>query len=328
MSTAGRFPFAQYFGDINVLAALQFKPGEKPYADRPPAGAQSKDLLLYLGCNVLRTAHLAKTAIGVLRAMDFDFNAVGGPAYCCGIIHEMAGETRAGAAVTDTSLRHVAQYRPTTMIMWCPSCNQHFDDVVTARREIEAPYEHMTSFVARHLDRIRFVRRLDKRVALHAHTGHARQDRDAASVRTILRAIPGVQLVEDDGPATPGRHCSAGASGHDPGWPERRAGIMRQAGAARPDVLATIYHSCQRELCEEEARQPFAIVNYISLLGEAMGIEHADDYKRYKTMGDPEAVYEAVREYVEAHALDPVRVRAVLAKAFTPACEGGEGGGR
>jgi Fe-S oxidoreductase len=322
MSAPARPPFAQYFGDINVLAALQFRPGDKPYADRPPVNPEPRDLLLYLGCNVLRTAHLAKTAIGVLRAMDFDFNAVGGPAYCCGIIHEMAGEKRMGGAVTATSLRHVAQYRPTRMIMWCPSCNQHFDDVVSAEREIDTPYEHMTSFLARHLDRIRFVRRVERRVALHAHTGHARQDRDAASVRAILSAIPGVELVED-GAATPGRHCSVGVSGHDPAWAERRAGIMGAAAASRPEVLATIYHSCQRELCEEEARQPFAIVNYISLLGEAMGIDHADDYKRYKTMGDPEAVFEAVREYVEAHALDPVRVRAVLAKAFTPSCEDG-----
>jgi Fe-S oxidoreductase len=323
VSVATPFPFAQYFGEINILAALQFAPGEKEFADRPPADPQPKDLLLYLGCNVLRTAHLAKTAIAVLRAMDFDFNAVGGPAYCCGIIHEMAGEKRAGAAVSGTSLRHVAQYRPATMIMWCPSCNQHFDDVVTQQHDVDVPYEHMTSFVARHLERVRFVRRVDKRVALHAHTGHARQDRDAAAVREILNAIPGLEYVDVPGADVQGRHCSPGVTGRNAAWPAQIASIMTAAAAARPDVLATIYHSCQRELCHEEARQPFAVVNYISLLGEAMGIEHPDVYKRYKTMADPDAVFEAVREYVEAHQLDPARVRAVLNAAFTPACATG-----
>ena len=61
------------------------------------------------------------------------------------------------------------------------------------------------------------------------------------------------------------------------------------------DILATLYHSCHREICQEEAHYPFAIVNYISLLGEAMGIEHPDVYKRYKLRADPEAVFEEVQ---------------------------------
>lgn len=97
--------------------------------------------------------------------------------------------------------------------------------------------------------------------------------------------------------------------------------VMRAAADARVDVLATIYPSCHREICHEEARNPFEIVNYISLLGEAMGIEHPDWYKCHWLAGDPEATFEEVREYVVAHGLDPDRVREVLAKAFAPACE-------
>src|SRR5712691_9471463 len=85
------FPFAKYFGEIRILADLQFQDGPKPFADAPPRDPEPKDLLLYLGCNVLRTAHLVTTVTAVLKAMGFDFNAVGGPAYCCGIIHHMNG---------------------------------------------------------------------------------------------------------------------------------------------------------------------------------------------------------------------------------------------
>ena len=79
---AAKFPFAKYFGEINLLTALRFLPYEKRNFVRPPTNPEQKDLLLYLGCNVLRTAHLAETAIDVLKAMGFEFNAVGGPAYC------------------------------------------------------------------------------------------------------------------------------------------------------------------------------------------------------------------------------------------------------
>ena len=47
------FSFAKYFGEINILADLQFMPGDKPYIDRPSAAPEREDLLLYLGCNVL-----------------------------------------------------------------------------------------------------------------------------------------------------------------------------------------------------------------------------------------------------------------------------------
>ena len=70
-----------------------------------------------------------------------------------------------------------------------------------------------------------------------------------------------------------------------------------------------------------EAHYPFAIVNYISLLGEAMGIENPDVYKRYKLGADPQAVFDEVRPYVLANGLNPVRVREVLRDAFAPKCE-------
>ena len=319
-----KFPFAQYFGEINVLAALQFEPGVRPYFGRPPNAPEPQDLLLYLGCNVLRTAHLVKTVVAVLRAMGFAFNAVGGPENCCGIIHFRAGERKSAAAYSGASLRNVARYGPRKVIMWCPSCNEHFDEVVTKEHPVPFPYEHVTAFVAAHLDRIRFIRRVPKRVALHYHTGHPQQDRDWASTRTILQAIPGLEYVEVENSSALGRHCSPAYIDRlgRQAWAAHIEGICGAAAGVRADVLATVYHSCHREICGAEARWPVEIVNWVSLLGEAMGIEHPDIYKRYKLLGDPDVALEELRAYAEAHGLDPARVREVLVKAFAPACEG------
>jgi sugar phosphate isomerase/epimerase len=317
------FPFAEYFGEIQILAGLQFMPGDKPYLDRPPAGTPPKELLLYLGCNVLRTAHLAKSAIAVLRAMGFDFTAVGGPAYCCGIVHFLHDQPASSARYSAGTIRHFGQLGARHVIMWCPSCNEHFDEVVTTTHTVPFEYEHMTAFLARHLDRIKFVRRVEKRVALHYHTGHPQPDRDRQHARAILEAIPGIEYVEIANPPELGRHCSPNyvAKLGQAAWGEHIRGVLERAEAAAVDVLATIYHSCHREICQEERGRGFEIVNYITLLAEAMGIEHPDVYKRYKLMGEPDAVFEAVRPYIEAHGLDPARVRAVLEKAFAPACE-------
>jgi hypothetical protein len=97
--------------------------------------------------------------------------------------------------------------------------------------------------------------------------------------------------------------------------------MLDAAKHARIDVLATLYHSCHREICQQESNYPFAVVNYVTLLGEAMGIEYPDLYKRYKLVGDPEAIFNQVQAYVRANHLDPDRVREVLRSAFAPACE-------
>jgi Fe-S oxidoreductase len=317
------FSFGKYFGEINILADLQFMPGEKPYIDRPSAVPEPKDLLLYLGCNVLRTAHLAKTVISVLKAMGFDFNTAGGPAHCCGIVHYLHGDPKCAHALVASSMRHFAKYGATKVLMWCPSCNEHYDEVVTKEQDVSFPYEHVTAFIARHLERVPFVRRVERRVAVHYHTGHAQSDLDWQNTRSILQAIPGLDLVDVENPAALGRHCSSKWIGriglHQ--WQKEIIAILNAARDARVDVLATIYHSCHREICQAESKYPFAIVNYISLLGEAMGIEYPDVYKRYKLGGNPDAVFDEVQAYVRANHLDPARVREVLRSAFSPACE-------
>lgn len=85
------FSLGRYFAEINNLADLQFRGEKKPYIDHPASAAPArKELLLYLGCNVLRTGHLVRTVIDVLRAMGFDFNAGG----TCPLLRDCASASR------------------------------------------------------------------------------------------------------------------------------------------------------------------------------------------------------------------------------------------
>jgi len=182
----------------------------------------------------------------------------------------------------------------------------------------------VTAFIARHLDRVQFVKPVTRKVALHYHTGHPQQDLDWTSARTILRAIPGLEYVEIDNPPALGRHCSAkyiNAVGR-PAWQEHVTRVAEAASAAGVDVLATIYHSCQREICHEEGGYAFDVINYVTLLAEAMGLPQGEDwFKRQRLAGDPEATFAEIQPWVEARGLDAERVRDVLTKSFALACE-------
>jgi len=81
----------------------------------------------------------------------------------------------------------------------------------------------------------------------------------------------------------------------------------------RGDGMAfDIYHACHRELCAHETTSPFKIVNFLELVGEAMGVEKTDLFKQWKMMQDVDRVLAEVAKQATATGLDLETVREVL----------------
>jgi hypothetical protein len=56
------------------------------------------------------------------------------------------------------------------------------------------------------------------------------------------------------------------------------------------------------------------VVNFLELLGEAMGCEHPDVFKRLKKMQDIDEIVSQSQEMIEHYDLDINEVRDVIAK--------------
>jgi hypothetical protein len=164
-------------------------------------------------------------------------------------------------------------------------------------------------YIASRLDRLtpHFVRRVDRRVALHEHPGVAGV---TEGVLRILGAIPGLEIVDLAQPRV-GYMCNSLAPVAD----YKRALHARELAAAREagvDCLVGIYHACHRELCAHESTTPFSIVNFLELVGEAMGIERPDLFKQWKMMQDVDRVLADLGSLPETVGLDVEAVREVL----------------
>src|SRR5262245_18503606 len=129
-----RYDFANSFGDGRVISQLQLRPDEQRWQGKPPKQAQAVPVRLYLGCNVLKTAQLVTTVSDVFapvsQATGQAFEAVGGPACCCGIVHHREGEPEQAARISANTLRHFAPVAPERVVMWCPSCIAFYDEFV------------------------------------------------------------------------------------------------------------------------------------------------------------------------------------------------------
>jgi hypothetical protein len=181
----------------------------------------------------------------------------------CGIVHYNNHEPKAAHNYARNSMRHCGAHGAKHIIMWCPSCTEHYDDVVTKEQGVPFTYEHYTAFVARHLDRFHFAKRIEKRVALHYHTATRNRTLTGQTRVAFCVRSPGLSTLKFptpplwDGIVPRNTFSRVGQAA----WKDYIARIMQAAADAHVDILATIYHSCHREICQEEANYPFSIVN-------------------------------------------------------------------
>ena len=135
--------------------------------------------------------------------MGFDFNAAGGPAHCCGIVHDDQGDTAASVAFAANSMRHFAKYGAKHVLTWCPSGNEHYDEVVAPGQGVASRLRacRPPAFLARTMSVAFELRAVEKRAqrrrAAFATTAvHPQSDADWQSTSRMLGAIPGQQLVQ------------------------------------------------------------------------------------------------------------------------------------
>ena len=91
---------------------------------------------------------------------------------------------------------------------------------------------------------------------------------------------------------------------------------LRAAADAGVTTLATIYHADHREICDAGTGRSFEVVNFMELLGEGLGIDSADLYKRLKQIRDIDDIIVETAPLIEANKLDLDTVRDALAVEF------------
>ncbi|HSE92900.1 MAG TPA: (Fe-S)-binding protein [Methylomirabilota bacterium] len=301
---------------VRVLSRLQLPPAFVGKVTRSAhTGERSAaDVVMYLGCNVLKTPHIALLCLDVLDRIGTTCMVLGGPANCCGVIQFRAGDTRTAGRIGGNTVAGFAGTGIPRVLTWCPTCNIQLGEIVMPSTNPGFALEHVVPHIADRLDRLtpHFVRPVPKRVALHEHPGVAGV---TEGVMKILGAIPGLELVDLAQPRV-GYMCNSLAPVADYKR-ELHARELAAAEAAGVDCLVGIYHACHRELCAHERDYPFRIVNFLELVGEAMGVERQDLFKQWKVMQDVDRVLAEVATEASAAGLDAETVRQVMVGAIT-----------
>lgn len=295
-----------------LLKLGQIRPGEPEESGGPP------DIVFYTGCNVLKTPHIALLCLDVMDALGVGYRVYGGPSYCCGVYQFDAGDEKGFARMSTNTVERFADSGAGRVLSWCPSCQVHLGDAALgtyAHMDSGAPFdlEPFVRYLESRLDDLRplMTRRVEKRVGLHEHPG---VPGITEAARAILEAIPGLEFVDLAQPRV-GYMCNTLNT-----LPEYKREVhfdqLAAAEAAGVTTLAGVYHACHRELCGHERDWPFEVVNFMELVGESMGLERPDLFKRLKIMQDVDAVIAESHDLIADHGLDLDEVRTVIQTAM------------
>jgi Fe-S oxidoreductase len=294
---------------LQLPAALVSRVTRSAHASDGPA----PDVVLYLGCNVMKTPHIAVLCMDVLDRVGARYAVHGGPANCCGVIQFRAGDPRTAGKIGGNTVAGFAATGAAKVLTWCPTCNIQLGEIVMPTTQPAFALEHVVPFIANRIDALRphFVRRVEKRVALHEHPGVGGV---TEGVLKILGAIPGLTVVDLAQPRV-GYMCNSLAP--VPAYKRAlHAQELEAAAAAQVDALVGIYHACHRELCAHETSYPFRVVNFLEIVGEAMGIDRPDLFKQWKMMQDVDRVLAETSTQIAAAGLDVDTVREVMVTAI------------
>jgi heterodisulfide reductase subunit D len=298
--------------DDEVLARLGQKSASASVQGEPP------DFVFYTGCNVLKTPHIALLALDIMDALDIQYQVMGGPSHCCGVMQLRTGDVEMSGRMGSSSIEKLSHSKSGEVISWCPSCYVQFTETTlpTLERQRGARPFEMTPFMrflGHRLDQLKphLRQRVDMRVALHRHPGISGV---MAAAEEVLQAIPGITLVDLNQPAVGLQSFSLGV------LPEFKRKLqlaeLKAAREAGVDALVTVYHSEHRELCAHERDWPFKILNLLEIVGESMGLHRHDRYKELKLMQDADQIVSECAELIAQHALDTAKAREVIVSAM------------
>lgn len=311
------FDYTAYYQRVQDIKKLQIPVGAVRWVERYEPPERSYEIVLYLGCNILRTPDVAADVVAVFEALGLDFIALAGVQFCCGITWDRFGDVAKGQNVSANTIERLASYNPQLVVHWCPSCDVHFSDIVTGRDANTLPFEvtNAPAFLSELSKRglIPWRNPTSGRMVLYSHTGREghetgqrRAHADRENVSHLLQQLPGAQFLGAvDSPPEYDYDCGPGSLRERSRWLEIRAELLAETRRLSADTLVTVSHACQREWCDA-GDDTLAVRNYIALIAESLGCARTYETNtlgQLKQIEDPQTIVERTQSNWSSHGL-------------------------
>lgn len=294
MAESKRLTYTSAFESNRALGRL-LAPDDFTWETELPLRARHVPLILHLSCNAHYTAFIPYIAQQILKQLGLDFIILGGPENCCGALHTHLGDGDLEEEIATKALLGFRRARPKRVLSICPDC----DEVFAKHRLKDSPFHHsnISELFIEHLEVLKArMRPVDRRVVVHFHDINQSRQADADRMLTILKAIPGLEILPAKHTHGPGIHCQT----LHPMSPEDQARMFAEAKELGAHAVVVPYHSCYRQHVKMQLRYGVETHHYFNLLAMSLGIAFQEPFKELRLLDDVDAVMTALRPKIDA----------------------------
>lgn len=297
-----------------VLASIQVSKEEYKKISTESDKDKAK-YVFFPGCNVYAQPEKILNALDIMDLITEDYAFLPGLDNCCSDVHIYFGSLEKAHDASQELINKLASYHPEYVIFWCPTCQCRFEKTISQITEIPFKVISFPQFLTKHMDKLSFKKRIEKTVTLHEPCKSAFTGVDLTGPRDVLRKIPGVNLIEMPRHGENAACCGSGAGAFFPkSLQAMRDKRLMEAAQTKVDVLIDVCHYCHEVFITEEAKYDYSIVNYVSLVAEALGIEREDKFKKYKQWGNLNRILEDAEKFIEESPYSREKLIEVLKK--------------
>jgi heterodisulfide reductase subunit D len=236
------------------------------------------DVLYFTGCTAgIKLPETAKSTAKVLKALDVDF-AVLDEEPCCGSVMLRSGKVKEAKENAERALDMIRTSGAKQIVVTCAGCLKTFREDYQERFGLDLPEVlHVVEFLKPYLEnkKLELHKGESKKITWHdpCHMGRALGIYEEP--REILKAIPGVELVEMDTNREAAMCCGSGGGlrSYDSEQAKKiAADRMHDAEKVEADILATACPFCEHNLKDgaKAIQSNIRVVDILELLAESL----------------------------------------------------------
>jgi heterodisulfide reductase subunit D len=224
---------------------------------------EKANVVYFVGCVASyfpMTKRIPQSFVQILDKAGVDFTILGGEEWCCGFPLIAAGMKKDAEALIQHNLEKVKEKGAERVVFACPSCYHTWMEQCKTDIEIF----HSTQFIKKLIDegKISFKEKTTK-VTYHDPCDLGRASGVYEAPREILRAIPGVELVEMEGNREQCKCCGGGGN-LEMMRPDLSAAIaqakIEEIKATGADMVITACQQCIRSIQTTARKKKIPIV--------------------------------------------------------------------
>jgi len=248
--------------------------------------------LFFSGCNIYYQPNLLLTAMDILDLITDDWTFLPGLNHCCGCNYDSAGRLDEGSRAIERLTLAMKETEFERIVVWCSTC--------AVRLQYDGFDLPVISFARLAADRLANLlpgKSLDGGVTLQEPCKDAYMGMDPDAPREVLKLVAGEPVREMTRHGRETVCCDWTLLQHHPKvWNEGLKGRLAEAEATGAETLATVCHGCQWIMDRPRTSTGLRVVNYLRLVGEALGIHHRERFRELRELESPEAAIHSIRK--------------------------------